>query len=111
MPSRKELTREIDQSPEGPKIAAFFDVDRTLLAGFSASAFMKDRLSSGDLDVGNMIKATGSAIRFGRKQTSFPSFIEDTSKDLVGLTEDALREQGVPPDEFAGAVIKLLSSR
>jgi len=30
-----ELTREILEGPSGPEIAAFFDLDRTLLAGFS----------------------------------------------------------------------------
>ena len=32
-----DLTREIDEGPSGPHIAAFFDLDRTLLAGFSAA--------------------------------------------------------------------------
>jgi putative phosphoserine phosphatase/1-acylglycerol-3-phosphate O-acyltransferase len=94
MTTRKELTREIDAAPGGPKIAALFDVDRTLLAGFSAGAFMKDRLTSGRLDLGNMLRATASAVRFGRKQTSFPSFLEETSTDLVGMKEDELLEEG-----------------
>ena len=42
-----ELTREIRESPPGPKVGAFFDVDRTLLAGFSAVAFVREQLLSG----------------------------------------------------------------
>ena len=41
------LTRHIRESPRGPKVAAFFDLDRTLLAGFSASAFFRERLVQG----------------------------------------------------------------
>jgi len=94
MPSRKELTHEIERSPSGPKIAAFFDVDRTLLAGFSAGGFFKDKLAQKDLSLGNLARAAAGAFRFGAKQTSFPTFLEETSTDLVGLTERELLEQG-----------------
>ena len=94
MPSRRALTHEIDHAPSGPKVAAFFDVDRTLLAGFSAGAFMKDKWSTGDLDLSNMAKATLGAFKFGSGRTSFPSFLEETSTDLIGLTEEELLEEG-----------------
>lgn len=94
MPTRKELTAEIDRSPSGPKTAAFFDVDRTLIAGFSAMAFMKDKFANDGLSLGSSARALGSTVRFGLKQTSFPSFIEETSLNLVGLTERELLEQG-----------------
>ncbi len=94
MPTRKELTQEIDHSPKGPKVAAFFDVDRTLLAGFSAVGFMKEKFSTEGLSLSNMAQAAVGTIRFGTKQTSFPSFLEETSTNLIGLTEEELREQG-----------------
>ena len=94
MPSRKELTREIDRSPSGAKTAAFFDVDRTLLAGFSAVGFMKDKLANEGLSLANLREAAVGTFRFGTKQTSFPSFLEETSTNLVGLSEQELLEQG-----------------
>jgi putative phosphoserine phosphatase/1-acylglycerol-3-phosphate O-acyltransferase len=94
MPSRKELTQEIDRAPSGPKIAAFFDVDRTLLAGFSAVGFMKDKFTTEGFSLGDMARAVAGTFRFGTKQTSFPSFLEETSTNLVGLTEHELLEQG-----------------
>ena len=94
MPSRKELTQEIDRGPSGAKIAAFFDVDRTLLAGFSGLAFLKDKLSTEGISLGSVAKAAAGTLRFGAKQSSFPSFLEETSADLVGLTEGELLEQG-----------------
>ena len=86
--------QEIDRAPSGPKIAAFFDVDRTLLAGFSAVGFLKDRFASGGFSLGDVAQAAAGTLRFGAKQTSFPSFLEETSTNLVGLTEAELREQG-----------------
>ncbi len=94
MPSHQQLTRQIDRSESGPKVAAFFDVDRTLLAGFSAMAFMKDKLSNGSFSTKDILKAAAGTLRFGTKQTSFPSFLEETSMNLVGLSEDELLEQG-----------------
>jgi len=40
------LLAEIEESPEGPHIAAFFDFDGTLIDGYSAVAFFRDRLRS-----------------------------------------------------------------
>lgn len=94
MASRRELTREIDRGPAGPKIAAFFDVDRTLLAGFSATAFMKDKLASEGFDFAGSFKGLASALRFATSQTSFPRFIEESSGDLVGKSEEELAEIG-----------------
>jgi putative phosphoserine phosphatase/1-acylglycerol-3-phosphate O-acyltransferase len=89
-----ELIREIDGSPDGAKIAAFFDVDRTLLAGYSAAAFFQDRISSGGVSLDGFLQSTGAALRFGFNQTSFPTMIEESSLDLEGLSEAELAEVG-----------------
>jgi putative phosphoserine phosphatase/1-acylglycerol-3-phosphate O-acyltransferase len=94
MASRRELTRLIDRGPSGPKIGAFFDVDRTLLAGFSAMAFMRDKFSTEGIDIGKTITSLGGAFRFGMNQSSFPTFLEESSGDLVGLTEEELSAVG-----------------
>ncbi len=94
MPSRKELTREIDRAPSGPKVGAFFDVDRTLLAGFSAAAFMRDRFANEGFSLSTTLNAIAGTARFASRQTSFPTFLEDTSGNLVGLSEQELQEQG-----------------
>ena len=41
------IVHDVDESPAGPGVGAFFDVDGTLIAGFSAVAFLRDRLFSG----------------------------------------------------------------
>src|ERR1700724_1562595 len=35
---------EVDASPEGPDVGAFFDLDGTLVAGYTAAAQTRDRL-------------------------------------------------------------------
>ena len=66
MPSYRELTREIDRSPSGPKTAAFFDVDRTLLAG---------------LNLGNSVSKFFSALR----DLSCPR-MSAVSSGLIGMS-------------------------
>ncbi|MDP6978884.1 MAG: HAD-IB family hydrolase [Myxococcota bacterium] len=94
MAARTDFKRSIERGPGGPKVGAFFDVDRTLLAGFSAAAFMRDKFSTEGIDVAQTIAGIGGAIRFGMNQTSFPTFIEESSGDLIGLSEDELTEVG-----------------
>ena len=47
MTLHEQLTEEIRSGPSGPHIGAFFDLDQTLLAGFSATSFVQERLLSG----------------------------------------------------------------
>ncbi|MBW2272948.1 MAG: HAD-IB family hydrolase [Deltaproteobacteria bacterium] len=94
MALRAELTRGITASPEGPKIGAFFDVDRTLLAGYSATAFFQDKLSSRELSFADFLQSTRAALRFGLEQTSFPTLIEETSSDFRGRSAAELEELG-----------------
>ena len=94
MASRRELTRSIDRGTSGPKIGAFFDVDRTLLAGFSAAAFLRDKMATEGIDFAKTLSSIGGAVRFSLNQTSFPTFLEESSGDLVGLSERELSEVG-----------------
>ena len=45
------LIEQIENSPEGPQVGAFFDFDGTLIAGYSAAAFFKYRLRRGEISV------------------------------------------------------------
>ncbi|MGI9590390.1 MAG: HAD family hydrolase, partial [Myxococcota bacterium] len=55
---------------------------------------MKDKFANEGFSLGNSIGAAMGTLRFGMKQTSFPSFLEETSTDLIGLTEEELLERG-----------------
>ena len=37
-----ELIEEIERRPEGPEVGAFFDLDGTLIAGYSANVFYQE---------------------------------------------------------------------
>lgn len=46
---------EIEGSPPGPKVGAFFDLDGTLVAGFTGVVMTQDRLRRRQMSVGEFI--------------------------------------------------------
>ena len=46
---------EVMASPPGPKIGAFFDLDGTLVAGFTAVILTRERFRSRDMGIGELI--------------------------------------------------------
>ncbi len=89
-----ELTREIRESPPGPKIGAFFDVDRTLLAGFSAVAFVREQLRSGRMGRSELTEMTLGALGFALGRSGFSGFVTSATASYRGLAESALEEIG-----------------
>jgi putative phosphoserine phosphatase/1-acylglycerol-3-phosphate O-acyltransferase len=89
-----ELTREIRESPPGPKVGAFFDVDRTLLAGFSAAAFVREQLLSGRMGASELAEMTLGAIGFELGRSGFSLFDTSATASYRGLAETALEEIG-----------------
>ena len=55
--SHAQTLAEVDHGRSGPEIAAYFDLDGTLVAGFTAAAFIQHRLRQGELDA-NVVAET-----------------------------------------------------
>ncbi len=89
-----DLTWEIQRAPAGAKVAAFFDVDRTLLAGFSAAAFLRKQVLDGGVGLRELGRGLTSALQFELDQTSFPTFVREMSSGWVGRSRRELREVG-----------------
>jgi putative phosphoserine phosphatase/1-acylglycerol-3-phosphate O-acyltransferase len=89
-----DLTREIRESPSGPKVGAFFDVDRTLLAGFSAVAFVREQLLSGRMGPSELAEMTLGALGWSLGRSGFSGFVTSATAGYRGLAESALEEIG-----------------
>jgi putative phosphoserine phosphatase / 1-acylglycerol-3-phosphate O-acyltransferase len=94
MALHEHLTREIDDGPAGPHVGAFFDVDRTLIARFSAFEFLREGLSSGVVGPWELRDAVVTAIQFQRQQISFSAFVTGTSAFLRGQSEEEFKATG-----------------
>ena len=94
MRERAFLTQEIDRGPSGPKVGAFFDVDGTLLAGFSAMAFWRDRLLSGQMSLSDLSENLLAFVGFQRGRVGFSGILAAFSGILRGTLEQELVETG-----------------
>ncbi len=86
------ITREIEQGPAGPAVGAFFDVDGTLIAGFSAVAFLRDRMLSGHAGLRDVADTVLNAVRFQLGRVGFSGLIAATASWLRGVSEQELEE-------------------
>ena len=82
-----ELTREVDEGAEGPHIAAFFDLDRTLLAGFSAAHFIREDVLAGRMSAKHFAQTMMAATLFQLRQIGFSGFVASTMERLRGIDE------------------------
>src|SRR5258706_611562 len=88
------LTEEIERGPAGPKVGAFFDVDGTLLSGFSGMAFWRDRLLSGQMSAADLSENALAWVGFQRGQIGFSGILAAWSGMLRGTPERELAETG-----------------
>ncbi|MCP4003927.1 MAG: HAD-IB family hydrolase [bacterium] len=94
MSLHERLTEEIRTGPSGPKVGAFFDLDQTLLAGFSATAFFRERLLSGRMAPREIAESLLGALSFAVGRTGFSGMMSATTAAYRGLAESALEEVG-----------------
>ncbi|MCP3984495.1 MAG: HAD-IB family hydrolase [bacterium] len=88
------LLREVRKAPGGPKIGAFFDVDRTLVAGFSATAFYRERLLSGRMTPKEMVDTVRGTAGFALGRTGFSGLVGAATAAYRGLSEKSMQEIG-----------------
>ncbi|HZX22365.1 MAG TPA: HAD-IB family hydrolase [Woeseiaceae bacterium] len=82
-----DVTREIDEMPEGPEIVAFFDLDGTLLSGFSVTSMMRERLTSGELKPRQALVQFVSFVGQGFRSREFPAMLKAATRTLEGVEE------------------------
>lgn len=50
-----DLLEEVARGPQGPEVGAFFDFDGTLIDGYSAALYFRERLTSGEIGVTELL--------------------------------------------------------
>lgn len=85
---------EIEHDAPGPEVAAFFDLDGTLVAGFTASAFLQHRLRQGELDAGVVAEALRLGLDGLLGRIGFEEFLELSLGALAGRSLAELESLG-----------------
>jgi len=89
VPEAKETKsrKKLEQEEEGPHIAAYFDLDRTLINDFSAKRFMRTRIFSGQTTAREYITQFMTALVFSFGNRDFEVLTKIAAMGVKGIRE------------------------
>ena len=87
-------TAEVDAGPGGPDVGAFFDLDGTLVAGYTAAAQTRDRVRRRDLRVVEFLTLVQLAVQFRLGRRAFETLIEGSARTIKGRLAQDVDEMG-----------------
>lgn len=74
----------------GPRVGAFFDMDKTIIAENSGSVYMKHRYERGEIDAWEMVKGLGSYLQYKVGVLDILSWTKSMLQDFRGRSEAEL---------------------
>lgn len=78
---------------EGGSIA-YFDLDRTLISGYSVFALAMERMRSRSVSLRRMLSSMGVFVGYGLGRADYHDLLTTTVRDLAGETEQSLIDLG-----------------
>jgi putative phosphoserine phosphatase / 1-acylglycerol-3-phosphate O-acyltransferase len=101
-----DVIADIKAGPGGPKVAAFFDFDGTLIQGYSASALIAHRARNFELGPDEFVRTMRAALGGQLDEAAFKDLMLEGIRGWVGRTDDDLMELGEQlfAQEIAGAL-------
>jgi len=88
------VTAHVGEAPRGRRVGAFFDLDRTLLEGFSAYPYLGERLVRGTMPPREILANLGAMLDYKLGRAGFSSLVGRTTVALRGVAESVLEELG-----------------
>lgn len=85
---------EVENGPSDSSIAAVFDLDGTLIDGFSASHFFRHRLRNRDIDANEMLRTIRLGVDALLGQIDFDTFMTESGRAFAGKREADLMQIG-----------------
>ena len=92
MSTLQSLLKDIEASPRGPKVAAIFDFDGTIIAGYSATAFIREQVKRGDISPRQLVEVVGAMASFGIGSLGFSGLMAVNAQFMRGIEESTYKE-------------------
>jgi putative phosphoserine phosphatase/1-acylglycerol-3-phosphate O-acyltransferase len=80
--------------PERRGVVAYFDLDRTLIAGYSITALALEKMWSGSLSPKRILAHAGIFLHWGLGRSDYHQLLESTVAALVGMSEAEIATLG-----------------
>ncbi len=94
MRSHPHITREIDESQSGPETVAFFDLDGTIIFGYSIASIFLERVLGGGLTPQDAFQQFIGLVGHGVSDTPYSTLLEEAAESLAGASEQEFMELG-----------------
>lgn len=88
-----DLLAEIASGPQGPSVGAFFDFDGTLIDGFSAALYFRERLTSGEVGLGELTATLVEIFNMSQRGHDVTRLVEVALGALAGREVGELERQ------------------
>lgn len=82
------------RAPRGPRIAALFDFDGTIIAGYSATAMLQERLLRGEMSAMEVAGTAAALARYWRGRIGFEELMTIGARYMRGASEEAFAQLG-----------------
>jgi putative phosphoserine phosphatase/1-acylglycerol-3-phosphate O-acyltransferase len=89
-----ERLSEVQQSPRGRKVAAFFDVDGTLLYGYSGLIAAQERIRRREMAPTEALQMVAKGVEMGLGRADYADALAVLARAWRGRTEEELDEWG-----------------
>lgn len=87
MATIKQLLSAVEASPEGPQVAAIFDFDGTIIAGYSVTVFIKEQLKRGEFSPRDFVDLMSAMTNFGMGNIGFSGLMAVNAQFMRGTDE------------------------
>ena len=94
MALHSDVTQLVSRAPDGPRIGAFFDFDGTLMAGFSATEFLKEQIKRGGISASDLVETFATIGSFSLGNIGFSGLMTSSARLLRGVPEASYYEFG-----------------
>ena len=85
---------EVEESESGPQIGALFDFDGTIIAGFSATALLQEKLKRRQMSVEEVIETANVITQYSLGGIGFSGLMLAGAKFMKGVSEESFTQFG-----------------
>jgi len=86
--------QDVLDAPEGAHIAALFDFDGTIIAGYSATAMLWEKIKRREMTAEEVVETINVMAQYSTGNMGFSGLMSGAAKFMKGVTEDSYFEFG-----------------